>query len=83
MGCAFLGQSRIETRLLQGFAGDVRRQRLVRRGPGEQPQSRLFLLPIDTQDFEQFRRQQRDPFLAPLRVTHMHQHLLGVDILNT
>ena len=61
MRCALLGQSRIETRLLQGISGGVARERLVRSGPGEQPQPRLFLPPIGTQDFEQFHRQQREP----------------------
>ena len=83
MGRAFLGQSRIETRLLQGLAGGGARQRLVRSGSGEQPQQRLFLPPISAQDFEQFNRQQRDPLLAPFGVTHMHQHPLGIDIRHT
>ena len=45
--------------------------------------SRLLLHPIATQNLEQFRRQQRDPLFASLGMTHMHKHLLGVDILNT
>ena len=83
MGCAFLGQSRIETHLLQSLACGVARQRPVRSCPRKQPQPRFFLAPIGTQDFEQFHRQQREPLLASLGVTHVHNHLLGIDILNT